>query len=123
MCIRDRDSVDEIIFSGEEDDVFRTFKESENGLFDFADILETLKLQIGRDEHNVSVLTERISKIDETIIEITESLAEAANIRIIKENIKKRGDELKKNEAEAKILEERLNEAKLNYCLLYTSCG
>lgn len=109
------DSVDEIIFSGEEDDVFRTFKESENGLFDFADILETLKLQIGRDEHNVSVLTERISKIDETIIEITKSLAEAENIRIIKENIKKLGDELKKNEAEAKILEERLNEAKLNY--------
>ena len=77
--------------------------------------METLKLQIGRDEHNVSVLTERISKIDETIIEITKSLAEAENIRIIKENIKKLGDELKKNEAEAKILEERLNEAKLNY--------
>lgn len=42
-------------------------------------------------------------------------MAEADNIRIIKENMKKLGDELKKNEAEAKILEERLNEAKLNY--------
>ncbi len=108
------ESADEIVCS-EEGDVFREYKESGNGVLDFAGISEMLKLQIEHDEYSVNVLADRISMIDETIIEITKILAEADNIKNIKESIKKTGKELQIDEAEVKILEERLKEARLKY--------